>query len=298
MPKTRTSKTAARPRKKAPAAQSPEQTATMPTREATLPASPSALAPNVRDIWADYAATRTEKLRNQLMEHYLHLVKRLAQRIHTKLPKEVDLDDLISAGTFGLMYAVAAYDPGRAVKFETYCASRIRGAILDELRSWDWVPRLARLRAHKLVDATRQLQLELGREPSQEELATRLNVSEEELEKISRDGCVTRIMPLCRPSDSSGDESEREVPVLEDKRSAERMRGMEREDLKSLISRGLSRAEQLIIVLYYFEQMTMKEIGSTLDLSESRVSQMHSMILARLQAQLQGKRPELEQLAA
>ena len=252
---------------------------------------------DVSTMWQEYGKTRSEKLRNSLMEHYLPLVKRLAQRIHAKLPREVEFDDLMSAGTFGLMYAIEAFDPTRAVKFETYCASRIRGAILDELRSWDWVPRLARLRSHKLSEATRELQLELGREPGTEELADRLKVSADELEKITKDGCVTRILPLSRPRVSSGDD-DIDSDILEDRRASDRARGMEREDLRAMITKGLSRAEQLIIVLYYFEQMTMKEIGLTLDLSESRVSQMHSAVLTRLQTQLGGRRRELVAMAA
>lgn len=258
---------------------------------------PKSLKRDIRELWAEYATTRSEKLRNLLMEHYLHLVKKLAQRIHTKLPREVELDDLVSAGTFGLMFAIAAFDPGREVKFETYCASRIRGAILDELRSWDWVPRLARLRAHKLIDATRKLQIELGRAPSDDELAEHLAVEKGELDKITRDGCLTRILPLARPGEKHHDD-DRDAPILEDKRSMERTRGIEREDLRAMITRGLSRAEQLIIILYYFESMTMKEIGATLDLSESRVSQMHSMVLQRLQSQLADKQKELRALAA
>jgi RNA polymerase sigma factor for flagellar operon FliA len=253
---------------------------------------------DINEIWTQYGKTKSEKLRNLIMEHYLHLVKKLAQRIHAKLPREVELDDLVSAGTFGLMYAVAAFDPGRAVKFETYCASRIRGAILDELRSWDWVPRLARLRSHKLTDATRALQLELGREPSCDELASRLQVSIGELEKINRDGSVIRIMPLSRHRSNTSMEEEMDAEVLEDRRNTERTRSIEREDLRAMITRGLTRAEQLIVVLYYFEQMTMKEIGLTLDLSESRVSQMHSAILSRLQTQLATKRGELQLAAA
>jgi RNA polymerase sigma factor for flagellar operon FliA len=251
---------------------------------------------DVREVWAEYARTKSETLRNHLMEHYLHLVKRMAQRIHTKLPKEVELDDLISAGTFGLMYAIAAFDLSRSVKFETYCANRIRGAILDELRSWDWVPRLARLRAHKLIEATRTLKIELGREPSEEELAKCMHVSMDELDRIARDGNVTRIMPLSRKRFDNGEEDHEDV--LEDSKATDRVRGMEREDLRAILTRGLSRAEQLIIILYYFEQMTMKEIGATLDLSESRVSQMHTMILTRLQGKLADRRQELEHAAA
>lgn len=253
---------------------------------------------DIAKVWAAYGKSKSENLRNQLMEHYLHLVRKLAQRIHAKLPREVELDDLVSAGTFGLMYAIAAFDPKRAVKFETYCASRIRGAILDELRSWDWVPRLARLRAHKLTDATRSLQLELGREPSVDELAGRLQVSLGELKKIERDGSVVRIMPLSRHRSSTSIEEELDGDILEDRRSIDRIRAIEREDLRAMIQRGLTRAEQLIVVLYYFEQMTMKEIGVTLDLSESRVSQMHSAIMTRLQAQLAGRRTETLAMAA
>ena len=267
-------------------------------RLATTPAANS--TPDVSALWAEYGRTRSETLRNRLMEHYLHLVKRLAQRIHAKLPREVELDDLISAGTFGLMYAIAAFDPDRAVKFETYCASRIRGAILDELRSWDWVPRLARLRAHKLNDATRALQLELGRDPSHDELASHLQVSLGELDKIHKDGAVIKIMPISRSRNNNSNsttDDELDADILEDPNAVDRSRGLEREDLRSLITRGLSRAEQLIVVLYYFEQMTMKEIGTTLDLSESRVSQMHSAILARLQTQLAGRRHELQAAA-
>jgi RNA polymerase sigma factor for flagellar operon FliA len=230
------------------------------------------------------------------MEHYLPLVQRIAQRIHSKLPKEVELDDLVSAGTFGLMDAIHAFDPGRAVKFETYCGNRIRGAILDELRSWDWVPRLARLRAGRLSTAARELKLELGRDPTEDELAVRLRVSRVELERITRDGNVVRIMPLSRRP-SQDDEIETDGEILEDRRAKERVRGVEQEDIRAMLTRGLSRAEQLIVVLYYFEEMTMKEIGATLDLSESRVSQMHSTILGRLQGQLAGRRREFEAVA-
>jgi RNA polymerase sigma factor for flagellar operon FliA len=241
---------------------------------------------DVKSLWLEFSQTKSDTLRNQLTEHYFHLVKRTAQRIHAKLPREVELDDLISAGTFGLMFAIDAYDLTRAVKFETYCATRIRGAILDELRSWDWVPRLARLRAHKLINASRQLKLELGRDPTSEELAVRLNVPKEELERIERDGLVTRVMSLSRQVRGGESDEERDLFILQDNDVDQRLRTMEREDLKEVMSQGLSRAEQLIIMLYYFEQMTMKEIGATLDLSESRVSQMHSTILGRIQRDL------------
>src|SRR3982750_4134273 len=138
---------------------------------------------DIKEVWIEYKKIRTEALRNILMGNYLHLVRYNAERIHVKLPDEVELDDLMSAGIFGLMDAIAAFDLERGVKFETYCAPRIRGAILDELRSMDWVPRLVRSRAHKLDSASKQLETELGRVPTQEEVAHRLNVPMAEYDK-------------------------------------------------------------------------------------------------------------------
>src|SRR6195952_400309 len=132
---------------------------------------------DIKEVWIEYKNSKTEALRNVLMENYLHLVRYNAERIHVKLPDEVELDDLMSAGIFGLMDAIVAFDLERGVKFETYCAPRIRGAILDELRSMDWVPRLVRSRAHKLDNASKQLEVEMGRSPTNEEIAKRLAVS-------------------------------------------------------------------------------------------------------------------------
>src|SRR5437867_10014558 len=253
----------------------------------------------IKDVWIEYKKTRTEALRNILMENYLHLVRYNAERIHVKLPDDVRLDDLMSAGIFGLMDAIAAFDLERGVKSETYCAPRIRGAILDELRSMDWVPRLVRSRHSKLDGATKQLEVELGRSPTHEEVAKRLKIPMTEFEKMAKDASAVGLVSLSRKwfeTDSSKDV--REIDVLEDKRGADPVREIQRKDLKELITKGLSRAERLIIILYYFEEMTMKEIDATLDLSESRVSQMHSSILMRLKAQIADRRKELAQVAA
>src|ERR1700710_966671 len=142
---------------------------------------------DIKEVWIEYKKTKAEPLRNILMENYLHLVRYNAERIHVKLPDEVELDDLMSAGIFGLMDAIEAYDLDRGVKFETYCAPRIRGAILDELRSMDWVPRLVRSRAQKMGQTTKQLQVELGREPTSQEIAGKLAISMDELKKIEKD---------------------------------------------------------------------------------------------------------------
>jgi len=237
--------------------------------------------------------------RNILMENYLHLVRYNAERVHQKLPDEVELDDLMSAGIFGLMDALDAFDVNRGGKFETYCAPRIRGAILDELRSMDWVPRLVRSRAHKVDGATKQLEVELGRSPTPDELAKRIGVSQSEFEKMQRDASTVGVVSLSRKwFETDSNKDVREIDVLEDRKGMDPVREMQRKDLKALMTKDLSRAERLIILLYYFEEMTMKEIGQTLDLSESRVSQMHSSIIARMRAQMNDREREVYEDAA
>jgi len=245
--------------------------------------------------WKKFKATRSEEARNHILENYLPIVKYTAERLHAKLPEEVDVDDLISAGTFGLVDAVNAFDPGRGVKFETYCAPRIRGAILDELRSMDWVPRLVRSRAHKLKEAVQGLEAELGRRPADKEVAKSLRISMADFRKLQRDAHAVGLVSLSRKwFETDSNKDVREIDVLEDKRSDDPFRVVQRKDIKDLVTRGLSRAERLIIILYYFEEMTMREIGETLDLSESRVSQMHSAILGRLRHQLEKRQKELQ----
>ncbi len=250
----------------------------------------------IEEIWAEYKRTGTEELRNRLMEHYLPLVKYNAERIHAKLPDEVDIEDLMSAGIFGLMDTIDAFDIERGIKFETYCAPRIRGAILDELRSMDWVPRLVRSRTSQVEGAKKSLEMELGRTPTDDELSKKLKLSKDEFAKIRKDAGAVGVVSLSRKwFETDSNKDVREIDVLEDPKQVNPISAVQRRDLKELITKGLSRAERLIVVLYYYEEMTMKEIGVTLDLSESRVSQMHSSILARLKAQLQHRTKELRE---
>jgi RNA polymerase sigma factor for flagellar operon FliA len=227
------------------------------------------------------------------VEHYLHLVKSNAERIWKRLPDGVELDDLFSAGVFGLMDAVKSFDPNRGVKFETYCVPRIRGAMLDELRTMDWVPRLVRSKASKLEEARKSLEAQLGRPPRPEEMCEKLGVSLEEYHKMVGDAtAVTQVSLNKKWYETDSYKDVREIDVLEDKKAEDPTHRLQNRDLMRLVTRGLNRNERLIIILYYYEDMTMKEIGATLDLSESRVSQMHSSIVARLQAQLAKRRPE------
>ena len=240
--------------------------------------------------WQEYRKTGSETVRNVLIEHYLPLVKYNSERLWSKLPDEVELDDLISAGITGLKDALASFDADRGVKFETYCAPRIRGAILDSLRSTDWVPRLVRARANQLAQGRRRLESRLGRAPNDYELAQSLNLSAIEYDKLVRDAHAVSVISLNRHyQDADSSREIREADLVADRRAENPAASIQQEDVKRLITKGLSKNERLILILYYYEEMTMKEIGATLDLSESRVSQMHSAIIERLRCQLAGR---------
>lgn len=253
------------------------------------------LAPeDVQQLWLELKQDpENQELRNRLIENYLPLVKYNGERIWARLPDGVELDDLISAGVFGLMDAIDAFDLSRGVKFETYCVPRIRGAMLDELRTMDWVPRLVRSKASKLNEAMKSLEARLGRQPNENELAEQMSMSLEDLERLLADANAVNLVSLNKKwyeTDSYKDV--REIDILEDKKGEDPTRRVQKGDLMRLVTKGLNRNERLIIILYYYEELTMKEIGATLHLSESRVSQMHSSIVQRLQNQLLRRRPE------
>ncbi len=261
-------------------------------REESMPT--TAAPEDVEQLWIEFKKNpENQSLRNRLVEIYLPLVKYNAERIWARLPEGVELDDLISAGVFGLTDAIYAFDLDRGVKFETYCVPRIRGAMLDELRSMDWVPRLVRSKASKLNEATRNLEAKLGRQPTDHELAAELGLSVPELEKMKLDASAVNLISLNKKWYETDSYKEvREVDILEDKRGEDPTRRIQKNDIMRLITKGLNRNERLILILYYYEELTMKEIGATLDLSESRVSQMHSAIVQRLQQQLERRKAE------
>lgn len=248
----------------------------------------------VAQLWDNYKADQeNQEYRNRLVERYLPLVKYNGERIWARLPEGVELDDLISAGVFGLMDAIDAFDMTRGVKFETYCVPRIRGAMLDELRTMDWVPRLVRSKASKLNEALKTLEAKTGKAPSVNELSAHMQLSVEETEKMMTEANAVGLISLDKKwyeTDSYKDV--REIDILEDKKGEDPTRRIQKGDLMRLVTKGLNRNERLIIILYYYEELTMKEIGATLDLSESRVSQMHSSIVQRLQGQLERRRGE------
>ena len=248
----------------------------------------------IEQLWIHYKEDSSNvDLRNRLIEQYMPLVRNRGERIWSRLPEGVELDDLISAGTFGLMDAINAFDLERGVRFETFCIPRIQGAMLDELRSMDWVPRLVRSKASKINEAYKILECKLARKPSDEEMAEHLQVSVPEFEKMLTETHGVNLTSLDKKwFETDGFKDVREIDILADKRGEDPTERLRKTELVRAFTRGLTKNERLIIILYYFEEMTMKEIGLTLDLSESRVSQMHSAIVGRMRKLLHHREGE------
>lgn len=249
----------------------------------------------IETVWETFLSQRDNHSRNFLVLHYLSSVKFTAERLHAKLPKKIELDDLISSGVFGLMKAIDAFDPKRHVDFETYSTHRIRGAILDELRKLDWVPRHVRATSRKLMKVMRILEAELGRVPTDVEIADRLGLDMEKYWQFQRDAQAVGLLSLHAPFNERGEEKDfTEIDIHADQKSQNPQLAAQKRDLKEFLTKRFTRKERLIIVLYYYEGMTMKEVGKTLGISESRVSQMHTSIIARLKVQLDSQRKGFE----
>ena len=248
------------------------------------------------NIWAFYRKATAhkprdeawlEQLRNVLMEMHYALVKHIAERLLQTLPKSIELDDLISAGLFGLMDAIRGFDPDRGIKFKTYCTTRIRGSILDQLRSQDWVPRLVRLKAGRIDKAFQKLRGEYGREPTHAELATYLKMDHEELITEIDESRARQITSINeRWNEHDDDSSMEKIDIVEDPTSVDPIKEMNKRDMLKYITRSLTHKEQFIIEQYYQIGHTMREIGEMLALTESRVCQIHSNVMSRLKALL------------
>lgn len=238
-------------------------------------------------VWRTYKKTGDQNLRDILLETYLPLVRMIAERLLQTLPRSIELDDLQSAGVFGLMDAIDGFDLSRGIKFKTYCTTRIRGSILDELRSQDWVPRLVRLKAHKLDKALRQLEGELGRSPNNFELAQAMGISLEELVATQSEANARAMFSLSEKWDDGDDDKDMEkVEILADQKCDDPAESSDQRDLFEAITRHLTKKERLIIIMYYYEGLTMREIGEIMELTESRVCQIHSNVMGRLKGQL------------
>ena len=240
-------------------------------------------------IWKWYARGHSPIIREFLLLHYTPVLKGHALRLRASLPAAVELDDLTSAGTFGLMKAIDAFDPARGIRFETFCTLFIRGAMLDELRKMDWVPRLVRQHEKTLTRAVEQLRAETGRTPTNRELADRVGMSEKELMRIAGERSPAMQMSLSLEPGAGQRESQLQI---RDPRSPDPSRTLDRQAVKEWAVQGLSREERLIVILYYYEELTMKEIGATIGLCESRVSQLHKEILGRMRDRFAGQAAE------
>jgi RNA polymerase sigma factor for flagellar operon FliA len=248
----------------------------------------------LRAMWKEYRRQPSLGLRDCLVEYYLPVVHQLAGKMHKRLPAHVRVEDLISAGSFGLLAAMDRFDLGRGNKFETFARPVIRGAILDYLRDIDFLPRQERSLVSKLTNATDVLQLRLGRPATALEIQQHLGISSTLLSQLLTSASAGNAISLSRPR--SGPEGSKELfegDLLSDKSQPTLISGLQRDDLKEQITRGLSRSERLIILLYYYEDLTLKEIGRVLDLSESRVSQMRTTVIKRLRVRMQGREQEL-----
>jgi RNA polymerase sigma factor for flagellar operon FliA len=246
----------------------------------------------LRELWRRYKSEGDARVRERLVVAYSPLVKYVAGRTAAGLPPHVEEADLISYGLVGLISAIERFDLSRDIKFETYAIMRIKGAIIDELRSLDWVPRSVRARAREVERANAKLEHTLQRAPTDHELAAELGVSVDELNEsllaISHSSIVA-LDELWSVSDSSGDQVSL-MDTIEDPGAPDPARALDVGDLKDRIAESIAKLperEKLVIALYYYENLTLREIGEVLGVTESRVSQMHTKAVLRLRSRMQ-----------
>jgi RNA polymerase sigma factor for flagellar operon FliA len=246
----------------------------------------------LRDLWRRYKEDGDAGARERLVVAYSPMVKFVAGRLGAGLPSHVDDADLISYGLMGLIGAIERFEPERGIKFETFAMTRIRGAIIDELRSLDWVPRSVRSRAREIEAAQAKLEHELQRAPTEAELAARLGVSEDDLQgsllEIANSS-VYALDELWTVSDSSGDQVSL-LDTISDPRAEDPQESLASTEIKDRLTDAISslpEREQLVVALYYYENLTLREIGEVLGVTESRVSQLHTKAVMRLRSGLQ-----------
>ncbi|HVT80451.1 MAG TPA: FliA/WhiG family RNA polymerase sigma factor [Phycisphaerae bacterium] len=235
-------------------------------------------------MWDAYTVSRDESLRNRLLLHYLPLSRTIARHMHNKMPAAVELDDLAQAAILGMRAAIATYDPSRGIPFENYCGPRVRGAVLDHLRSLDWTPRMLRSRVTRMQEMIRQMEAATGTVPTDEQLSNALNMPLGDLQELRGE----IIAPPVRIRTTQDDDCEHAVnlEMMPDTHGESPVRDAQRTDLKEFLTRGLSGTERQILMLYYYENMSLREIGETLGLCESRVSQIHLAVIKRLRERM------------
>lgn len=246
-----------------------------------------------RREWAKYQKYQDPAVRRRLLNRYLPLVRNVAGRMAINFPRSVELCDLINTGVIGLTEAFRNFDPDRGVKFETYAVPRIRGAILDELRSLDWVPRSTRAKAREIERALLSFENEIGRPPTDEELAKKLELGIQDLHYALEDVSKTTLLSLDELIFREDDN--RQVPrieTVEDANANTTLKKLERGELRAFLVLAIDRLteqEKLVIALYYYEELTLKEIGEVMKISESRVSQIHTKAVLKLRGMVREK---------
>jgi RNA polymerase sigma factor for flagellar operon FliA len=244
-------------------------------------------------LWRQYRRTNDQAIRDRLILTYAPLVKYVAGRLGSGLPAHVDEGDLVSYGLLGLIGAIERFDPDRDIKFETYAIARIKGSIIDELRAMDWVPRSVRARARDIERTIAELEAKLGRAPNDEEIAGKLGLTQDELDssltEISRSS-IAALDELWTVQGGTGDQVAL-IDTIEDTHGQAPTTALDRSEMKEMIADSISRLperEKLVITLYYYEELTLREIGEVLGVTESRVSQLHTKAILRLKARLSG----------
>ncbi|MCA1950246.1 RNA polymerase sigma factor WhiG [Gracilinema caldarium] len=242
------------------------------------------------ELWLAYKKTRDPKIRETFIKQYAPLVKYVAGKVAVGMPHNVEFDDLVGFGVFGLLDAIEKFDPEKNVKFKTYAVTRIRGAIFDELRSIDWVPRSVRQKTKELEDTIGALEAQLGRTASDQEIAQALGMTEEDFLKTMMRISGTSILSL-NDVWFSGDENDK-VSIGESIEAPSSLNPdiiVEKDEIRRIIVEAINELpdkEKKVLVLYYYEDLTLKEIGQVLEVTESRVSQLHTKAILRLRAKL------------
>lgn len=237
-------------------------------------------------LWEEYIQKRSQALRDQIIIEYSGLVKIVAGRLSMYLGYNVEYDDLVGYGIFGLIDAIDKFDYHKGVKFETYASLRIRGAILDQIRKMDWIPRTLRQKQRKMDSACQTLEAKLGRIATDEELAAELEISSEELDQWQSQTKLTGLISLDEYLEQ-GSEVKSDAKLITDYEQPEQI--VEKQELKKILLttlESLTEKEQKVIILYYYEELTLKEISMILEVSESRISQLHTKALQKMKSKL------------
>src|SRR5436305_1626133 len=249
----------------------------------------------IATLWRDFKESADPRLRERLILHYSPLVKYVAGRVGVGLPPNIEQADLVSYGIFGLIDAIVKFDISRAIKFETYAISRIKGAIIDELRAIDWIPRSVRFKAREVEKAYAALESRLHRTPTEPEVAEELGITLEELHTIFSQVSFVNVIALDELLNVGGERGDKLslVDTLEDTKAEDPVQAFETEETKFLLARAINtlpEREKIVVTLYYYEGLTLAEIGQVLGVTESRICQMHTKAVLQLRAKLNDSR--------